>query len=353
MKFASCSSLCGAAALVMLAGLCSAQIAPPPPEAPAKTPDYVPPPPAPATPRGQTSGNPGGVSSVPDVPFKEWEKDENGKLIPIDRPLEWAAMDRNITLTPKTREAMEPYLIERKQLFEELVIVELATVRKMLDGELEKVDLTDVKNFANARDLVKPLTGAGSIMAELKNKGIVSRIQAAQNQKIMKAYQTEVNAQLKQQYAAKPDATDDEKKAAGKQQSARFMRDVMLKMSTDEAMFTYKRLAIEISKEINQLLPGIDAIPSELKAKIAPIALKLEAEGDDNARAVAYREVSKMLTVDQEKALINAARMSRPVKKDAPEKPADASATGAKPAESAEAPAAKVEHAETKPAEHK
>jgi hypothetical protein len=343
MKFASCSSLCGAAALVMLAGLCSAQIAPPPPEAPAKTPDYVPPPPVPATPRGQTSGNPGGVSSVPDVPFKEWEKDENGKLIPIDRPLEWAAMDRNVTLTPKTREAMESYLVERKQMFEDLVYVELATIRKLIDGELEKIDLTDVKNFAAARDLVKPLTGAGSIMAELKNKGIVSRIQAAQNQKIMKAYQTEVNAQLKQQLAATPDASDEEKKAATKQQSARFMRDVMLKMSTDEAMFTYKRLAIEISKEVNQLLPGIDAIPSELKAQIAPIALKLEAEGDDNARAAAYREISKMLTVDQEKALINAARMARPIKKEAPAKPADA----------AEAPAAKVEPADAKSAEHK
>lgn len=348
MKFASCSSLCGAAALVMLAGLSSAQIAPPPPEAPAKTPDYVPPPAAPATPRGQTSNAPGGVSSVPDVPFKEWEKDENGKLIPIDRPLEWAAMDRNITLTPKTREAMEPYLIERKQLFEELVIVELATIRKMLDGELEKIDLTDVKNFATARDLVKPLTGAGSVMAELKSKGIISRIQAAQNQKIMKAYQTEVNAQLKQQYAAGADATDEEKKASNKQQSARFMRDVMLKMSTDEAMFTYKRLAIEVSKEINQLLPGIDAVPADLKAKISPIALKLEAEGDDNVRAAAYREVSKMLTVDQEKALINAARMARPVKKEAPAKPADA-----KPTEAAESPATDSQPAEKAPAENK
>ncbi|MDX2117732.1 MAG: hypothetical protein SFY96_06065 [Planctomycetota bacterium] len=312
--------------LALSAGLAGAQIAPPPPEAPAKTPDYVPPPMAPATPRGAVSAPPGGVASTPDIPFKDWEKDENGKLAALDRPLEWAAMDRNVTLTPKTREAMEPYLIERKQAFEDLVVVELKTVRKILDGELEKIDLTDTKNFGAARDLVKPLTGAGSIMVELKNKGIVSRIQAAQNQKIMKAYQSDLNAQMKKEHAAKPDATDEEIKAAQKQMSARFMRDVMLKMSTDEAIFTYKRLSIEAGTKMSTLLPTVEAIPADLKAKLAPLALQLEAEGNDNARAAAYREVAKQLTVEQEQALLTAVRMSRPVKKDEPAKPAEGEA---------------------------
>jgi|GEM_PF-1665888 len=322
--------------LVLLAGGVQGQVVMPPPEAPAKTPDYVPPPVAPPSQRGATSAQPGGVASVPEIPFKEWEKDENGKLAPLDRPLEWAAMDRNVTLTPKTREAMEPYLIERKQAFEDVVVVELKTVRKVLDGELEKIDLTDTKNFSSARDLVKPLTGPGSIMVDMKAKGIVSRIQAAQNQKIMRAYQKELGDELKAQFAPKPDATDEERSAAQRQQSARFMRDIMLKSSTDEAMFTYKRLVMEVSTKLSQLLPTVEAIPAELKAQLAPIAVKVEGAGDENARVEAYGEVRKMLSVEQEQALINACRMSRPVKPEEPKKEeaaAPAQAEEAKPVE--------------------
>jgi hypothetical protein len=88
------------------------------PKAPAPPP---PPPPSAAAPAAPKIQQAKPVKEpIPNLPFKEWEKDASGAMVPLNEPLELAALRRNPLVTADTMAKIEAYVPDRRKAMERI-----------------------------------------------------------------------------------------------------------------------------------------------------------------------------------------------------------------------------------------
>lgn len=148
---------------------------PPPPPAAAD-------PPQPRIERARPAREP-----IPDMPFKEWEKDASGVLVPLTEPLELAALRRNPLVTPDVMAKIDAFFPERRKSMERIVIENLDLVERIDQGLFEKTDFNDKASVGQVVSTTKPLT-TPSLASDLKNRQIIDDKTFGLNSRITTAY---------------------------------------------------------------------------------------------------------------------------------------------------------------------
>ncbi len=255
-----------------------------------KAPVPPPPPPAASQPQPKIERARPAKEPIPNLPFKEWEKDASGALVALNEPLELASLRRNPLVTADVMSKIDAYFPERRKSMERVVIENLDLVERIDQGLFEKTDFNDKASVGQVVATTKPLT-APSLASELKNRQIIDDKAFGLNSRITTAY-TKAGMPPK-----KEGASPEESKKATMQSMGAIYKQGFL-----EHLWTYNELIDAASKQ----MPGVKAD--------APKAERL---------AAAKAAMAKMSLEDRKQALRKISGY---------EKPAEAASDASKPA---------------------
>ncbi|MCX5691345.1 MAG: hypothetical protein NTV94_16410 [Planctomycetota bacterium] len=124
---------------------------------------------------------------IPNVPFKEWEKDASGNVLPLTEPLELASLRRNPLVTSDTMAKIDAYYPDRRKAMERIVIENLDLVEWIDGGLFEQTNFNDKGQVGQVVATTKPLT-TPSLATELKNRQIIDDKAFGVNSRITTAY---------------------------------------------------------------------------------------------------------------------------------------------------------------------
>lgn len=309
--------------MTMLAGSAMGQIAPPPAPAPAPTPEFVPPPPAPAAAPGTDVKKPiTPVASNPKLPPSPPWRGADGKVDEPMEPIFWASIKRNATVAKTEMERVGPYLQARKRNYEKIVIDNIDLMRRVTDGLIEKSDMTPrkrddkdkgdpnaPKGMSGVMAVLRPLAGS-NIREDIRNRGVLTRIQAATNEDVRKDYARNKSEDWSKANPLPEGANDAQKKEHVAKQQQHTLRQ-QLYFWIEESMWAYNWMLEETANNIDQVLPKTK-LDAETQKKLGAAMKKAVAVEKPADRYSALREAARTLTVDQERELLTANAMLRP-----------------------------------------
>jgi hypothetical protein len=329
--------------MVLASGTANGQISAPPTKAPDPTPEFVMPPPAPAnpmpTPNSRTTPPP-----APDLPPTPPLRGEDGKLIPLTEPLFWQATRHNAMMNPTALAQARAFFDRRLRKYEKIVTDNADLMRQINQGVIDKSNLAPIRD-ANNKDatrrevvqgkdgemslsslmtILKPLVG-DNVRNEIQTAGIMTRMQAQQNNKVMQRWAAELAADYEKTLTPLPaNATKEERDARTQATSKERMRQ-QLTLWIDEATFAYGNLLHDAAANLDELLKKAGADAGAVSAEIASV----KAASDRAGKIDAMKALVMKLPIEQERAILAAVYESRP------ELPPEAEPT-AQPAEQGE-----------------
>ncbi len=302
--------------LPLLAGLaaclCAApawsQVAPPPPDAPAKTPDYTPPP-QPKVVQPPAS-NP--KSAPPDKSFAKGKnetltepvfvqakekkiklpdafdatvlikRDDQGKVIRYDRPVPWVALELN-PLIPADQQAEIAKVMPRRNLQHEVSAVNnLDLIMRVDQGEFDRLDPRNRRELTWAERSVKLLRAGGMLSEWLNAQGLVTPEQALASQTLGDAYGKSL--------------LEEARIAAGEDKAAMstLITREIFKQRIDEPLFVYRQLLVQAANNVDTCL-GKTEMPDEVRKTLdAEVAAVKSASTDLDKRQAVHALLNKM-----------------------------------------------------------
>lgn len=302
------------AASAGLATAASAQLAPPPTEAP--------PPPAPTEPqivRPSPPSNPGGAGrgaprsagedargrlgrdpstvELPPLPYDSLvTRDADGHVQPLDRNPHLAALSVNPMMDDSTEERSLGVIAARRDKVERRVAENVDLIQQVLDGAIEKVDLSRPDTIRGIIDVVRPFQELGHLSDDLKEQGILNDQQWAFNWKIAQEYTA---AYQKDVMDAAAENTDPNAPSPQTVFTHLVMHDFMR-----EPIEVYNALLVEGAGRIDDVM-GHVTLTGDQQA-VAGLVRGVKAAGDDEARRSAMQAVVTALTPEQRKAFVQA-----------------------------------------------
>jgi hypothetical protein len=304
------SALLLAAALTAAPAL--AQVAPPPPKAPEKTPEYVPPQPterpAPASQRrGRQPASQNDVkllgsgTPLPDIPYEPLVKlDESGKIIPLEVPSEYAATKNNPTTKGPIAQAMLAHFIHERQLqFEEILIENLDLALEIEAGYFEQADYSDRAVMGTISQRVRPLAPPTAFGKEAEAKEVLTRMQAQFNTKIAKEYDTAVMREARA------------KMNAGDPAGAGLVMGPVMRSSVSESLYAYKRLCADLAANVDAVV-GKLTLETDGQAALTTFKTELAAATDEAAKIAAAKKFIAALPLETAQQALRTTRDVRP-----------------------------------------
>ena len=301
---------------------------------PSSTTSSSPPPPAPAGAIPQNpAANPKPVAPAqPNLPIEPPIRGKDGKVITITQPLFWQAMDHNTAVTPKTREAAKVFFERRLRKYEKIVTDNADLMRQVNEGVIDNSDLVPnrdqgrkaIQNPGKGKvslsalmQILKPLVG-DNCREEISTKtGIITRMQAGQNVKVMQAYNAEVAADFEKSLPALGANATKEEQDKRKEQLNRERQRQLMYQWIDEATYAYRGLIDTASEKVDDYL----AKAGVATAGVAEEVKAVKAAKDRDSRIEAMKKLMLKITVDQERAILQAVRDTRPPAPELPDAP--------------------------------
>ncbi|MDX2148275.1 MAG: hypothetical protein SFZ23_12205 [Planctomycetota bacterium] len=280
---------------------------------PEPTPAYTPPPPPPPPPPPgeQAPPPPPPVEPLPEIDYKALVKyDAQGKLIPLTRPVYEAAIMNNPTIDEAKLEELKPIIEARRARYERIAIDNLDFINEIDDGlfnELNLVSGGDRTKLADLTKRLKALAGSGTLTSELKQLKVLSNIQLRTTDKLANEF-VQANSTRKAD-AAKADDDEAEKspedeKAAKQAAAASNMRSLHYQI-VEEALHARRNLVMRVAANLDSV-SGKAGLAGPSAATLKSVGAKLGSLNDEQ-RFVAVRDAMRKLTIDEQRAVLNAA----------------------------------------------
>ncbi len=190
------------AAIGLISAPAAAQVTTPPPKPTESGEAYTPPPkraPVRATPGGNS--NRGQVDRAP-VPRHDplAEVGEDGYIVRLDRLSDEVALERNPFIGGTKNQGINELRIERLARMERQVIENIDLLIELDKGLVEEIRLADIDGMQRVAQMIQPLIADPSLSHELKERGMLTRIQSEATNGIVRQYQSAINAELKERY---------------------------------------------------------------------------------------------------------------------------------------------------------
>lgn len=222
----------------MLAAPAAAQVTTPPPKSPETGEAYTPP--ARRAPVRANQGDGRGQIARAPVPRHDplAKLGEDGYIIRLERLTDEVALERNPYIGETKNQPINDLRVERRARMERQVIENLDLFVELETGLIDTIRLSDIEGMQKVAQMIQPLIADPTLAHELREQGILTRIQAESTSGIVRQYQTAINEELKQRF---PDEHLDQ-----------FMRFIMHE-SMKEARLAYLALLEEGASKIDQL----------------------------------------------------------------------------------------------------
>ena len=217
-------------------------------------------------------------------------RDNDGTLIPLTDPVEYVAMSHNPMLDLWAMTKIAPFFYPRRLRVEQLVLQNLDTMMEIENGLIETMRIGDEEVMKSTSGKIAALTSASGVLpyltSELTNANAVPKQVGILTNRILNKYQNDLTMEA----MALPTTEDG---ATGIDQ----MMQKVMRMSITEHEYFYRRLMMDAADQFAVVLPqlGLDTATS---SAIAPLAEKLQDEGDLDARALLIREIFAGLDAD-------------------------------------------------------
>ncbi len=269
--------------------------APPPAARPAGQPPAQTPPPRQARPVREP---------LPDVPFTSIVKrDEQGNVLPLTEPMELAALRATPTIDKDLFEKIAPYLRDRELTFERLAANNLDVVELIEAGFFERVDFNQpMPKLQEELKVLRPVfppAAPPALTSDLRTKGYITEpVARFSTSRVLQEY---IDARL----GIKGDLTPEERQARGSKALG-----FVTQMQTDELMFAY-RAAARRALETFAASAAKAGLSEEVIAAAKPSLAGLTPETPADMAHKIYRDLTAGLTLDQRRALLNAAIEAR------------------------------------------
>lgn len=290
-------------------GVATAQVVTPPTPAPAKTPDYVPPPQPeqpPAQPARPAGGQPAQPSpkrvSIPKVDYKPLaEKGPDGKYPALtDTPQRLALAEvHNPFIKAEHRPLVDEYLAKRDHRMETVAVDNLDVVEQLEGGVIDTLEFSTKESqgqaFKIARSLTDPINPFGDLLSDMARRQVLTDLQAAMADKLVNEYR-----------AAIREASRGE---GERRVNSNWMARYTYNNKALEATLAVKRARALAVAKAAEVLPNA-GLDSALASKLADACKK--APSDAKAQAELFATLGKDLTIEQRRAWLKAALATRP-----------------------------------------
>lgn len=225
--------------------------------------------------------------------FKEWERDGSGNVVRVDRPLHWAAIERNTTITAETRKKIDTFIEQRRQKVEQAVVENIAQVRELDSGVVESFSMSDRAMLSKVNAAAKPFIGLGAFPSELKKADLFTANNIQVHQAIVDDYRRLLIDEMKRNTASEED-----KKAVGDFVARGFWITI-----ADEARKVYYWMLSD-SAETAADRVGTFGLAADTEAKVKDLFQQAKAAKDEGERVAKMREAVSNLTPEQTKMLV-------------------------------------------------
>lgn len=310
-----------ALAVALAAGLCgvaSAQIAPPPTQAPDPTPvaetPAVPPPvnnPQRPQPQQQTAEerarqtlrrDPSSVE-LPPLPYDSLvSRDTDGRVVRLEENAHFAALAVNPMLDDSSMERALGVIAARRDKVERRVAEHVDLIQQVLGGAIDRVDIARPDSIRDVISVVRPFQELGHLSDDLKDQGILNEQQWAFNWKIAQEYTSTYQQDVLAAAAENPDPN------APSPQTL-FTRLVMNDFLR-EPLEVYHSLLVEAAGRPDEVM-ALVPLTTEQEGEASRLRGAIAGAGDDEAKAAAVQELITFLTPEQRKAFVQAILDSR------------------------------------------
>lgn len=273
--------------LVLAAGLvggfaqtAAAQVAPPPPPPSEPEPEYIPPPPPPppSAERVTAPRQPTRPQFTFD-PIAQYDAD--GNFVPLEGDPYLAALRNNPIVRDSSRELILEVVRERRRTLEKRLVANVDVLSQIENGMLRNFSFDDIQQATQMTQLVQTLVLQPGLDADLRERSIISRVQADVTGQIVREYRNELNQV---------------RRGEGGEQRLTAMLVGVIEDSLVEAMAAYKGLLEEASTQLDAVVPAAQLAEAEEAAALRALG----PTGSPNQ----VREALKPLTPDQLAAFI-------------------------------------------------
>ena len=305
--------VCGAIALALVCGTASAQVVTPPPGPPPATPEYTPPPertapPQPRAARPQTPSQQARAAQqrlqqvdleafdIPDLA----ERDDRGRLMPLDGPTELVAIRRNPLIGDDQRDELEAALAERRRAMAQTIAAHADVMYELDGGLLERITGTASGEAAQAdlnavMEQIGPVLSEGSAARSLYTAGALSAEQAAVSERMAQDYRAARLEQIRADFLPEID-------------SDVTLVDLVIRQAlrerSAEASVIYRDLLLAAAEDLTGALDqaGIDGDARGMLRAQERAALATDAT---DAKLEIMRDVMTVLNSEQRAALLS------------------------------------------------
>jgi len=225
--------------------------------------------------------------------YDQWERDGSGHVIKLDRPLQWAAVERNKTITPATRKKIDAFIEQRRAKVEQTVLENIEKVRQLDSGILETFSMGERANLPQVLADTKPFTALGQFATELKKADLFTQNNVQQHQIIVDDYRRLMLDDMKRDSAA-----------TGTQAPSTDLvsRAMFLTMADEARQVYYWMLADSVNNAADRVTQiGVSA---EVAPKVTEFFNQAKNSKDESERIAKMREGVALLTPEQTRALI-------------------------------------------------
>lgn len=225
--------------------------------------------------------------------YDQWERDGSGHVVKLDRPLQWAAIERNKTITPATRKKIDAFIEQRRAKVEAAVFENIEKVRELDSGVLETFSMGERENLKQVLANTKPFTALGQFATELKKADLFTANNVQQHQIIVDDYRRLMLEDMKRDSAASgtPGASTD-----------LVSRAMFLTMADEARQVYYWMLADSVNTAADRVTQiGVSA---EVAPKVTELFNQAKNSKDEAERVAKMREAVALLTADQTRALV-------------------------------------------------
>lgn len=225
--------------------------------------------------------------------YDQWERDGSGHVVKLDRPLQWAAIERNKTITPATRKKIDAFIEQRRAKVEQAVFENMDKVRELDSGILETFSMSQRENLKKVLENTKPFQSLGAFASELKKADLFTANNVQQHQIIVDDYRRLMLDDMKRDSAASgsPAANTD-----------LVSRAMFLTMADEARQVYYWMLADSVNDAAGRVTQiGVSA---EVAPKVTEFFTQAKNSKDESERIAKMREAVALLTPEQTRALI-------------------------------------------------
>lgn len=251
-----------------------------------------------APPARPTQAQPAQIELPKDVDYNALiKKDGEGKVLPLSGPLYIEALKANTKLPSDFWDKAKPYLAERRQTMEFVMINNLDLMDKVEDGIFESTgfDKTQVDKLLNtARPLLKP-AAPDVLSKELKAKGLLDEVQYRITETLVRNYVLAKN----------PVPAADKPKEERGNDSFRVLIQ-LYKIPFDEFVHIHRDLNETAADNMRDILPLLNA-DDATASKVRDVMTRLKKGASYEDKAAAMKSLRDVLTVEQRKEMFKQA----------------------------------------------